>query len=224
MRCRRPSEIAGAGGGDVSVPTSLIHPTSPVWSLLFCGYVPRPVLRSHNSGVPFHRIVVCGAGSAGMGVVHWLCKAMEKHGAPADEAASEKKKKRTHPLACAQHGLVISAVFVCLRVIIVCVLASSCPENRCSALNDKEGRRAKLVSLGNSAFPGPPKGNFWILDADGLITDARSTSVEEATRRFARPMGGEELADGSNVEQVLRLLSELRLKLKLKPCWGVLHA
>ncbi|CAB1119009.1 unnamed protein product [Ectocarpus sp. CCAP 1310/34] len=31
--------------------------------------------------------VVCGAGSAGMGVVQWLCKAMEKHGAPPDEAA-----------------------------------------------------------------------------------------------------------------------------------------
>ncbi|CAM9766931.1 unnamed protein product, partial [Ectocarpus sp. 12 AP-2014] len=33
------------------------------------------------------RFVVCGAGSAGMGVVQWLCKAMEKHGAPPDEAA-----------------------------------------------------------------------------------------------------------------------------------------
>eukprot|EP00903_Cladosiphon_okamuranus_P012961 g12100.t1 len=79
------------------------------------------------------RFVVCGAGSAGMGVVKWLCKAMEKYGAPAEEAA----------------------------------------------------------------------GNFWILDADGLITDARASSVEEATRRFARPAGGEELADGANVEQVV---------------------
>ncbi|CBN77654.1 malate dehydrogenase [Ectocarpus siliculosus] len=77
------------------------------------------------------RFVVCGAGSAGMGVVQWLCKAMEKHGAPPDEAA----------------------------------------------------------------------GNFWILDADGLITEARSSTVENATRRFARPTGGGELKDGSNVEQ-----------------------
>ncbi|CAN0423709.1 unnamed protein product, partial [Hapterophycus canaliculatus] len=35
------------------------------------------------------RFVVCGAGSAGMGVVQWLCKAMEKHGADPEEAAGE---------------------------------------------------------------------------------------------------------------------------------------
>nr|AIT70139.1 malic enzyme [Scytosiphon dotyi] len=90
------------------------------------------------------RFVVCGAGSAGMGVVQWLCKAMEKHGADPDEAA----------------------------------------------------------------------GKFWILDADGLITESRGNSVEKATRRFARKAtppagegggkGDEELADGANVEQVVK--------------------
>lgn len=33
------------------------------------------------------KLVVCGAGSAGMGVVQWLSKAMEKHGATPEEAA-----------------------------------------------------------------------------------------------------------------------------------------
>ncbi|CAN0261398.1 unnamed protein product, partial [Scytosiphon promiscuus] len=35
------------------------------------------------------RFVVCGAGSAGMGVVQWLCKAMEKHSADPEKAAGE---------------------------------------------------------------------------------------------------------------------------------------
>ncbi|CAM9795216.1 unnamed protein product [Pylaiella littoralis] len=80
------------------------------------------------------RFVVCGAGSAGLGVVQWLCKAMEKHGATPDEAA----------------------------------------------------------------------GNFWVLDAGGLLTGARASGTDEATRRFARAAGGgEDLADGANVEQVV---------------------
>ncbi|CAB1119012.1 unnamed protein product [Ectocarpus sp. CCAP 1310/34] len=43
--------------------------------------------------------------------------------------------------------------------------------------------------------------NFWVMNADGLVTEARSSTVEKATRRFARPTGGRELKDGSNVEQ-----------------------
>ncbi|CAN0147411.1 unnamed protein product [Ascophyllum nodosum] len=77
--------------------------------------------------------VVCGAGSAGMGVVQWLCKAMETHGADPEEAARK----------------------------------------------------------------------FWIMDADGLITADRGDSVEEATRRFARPVGGDEVKDGAGVEEVV---------------------
>nr|AIT70127.1 malic enzyme [Sargassum muticum] len=79
------------------------------------------------------RFVVCGAGSAGMGVVLWLCKAMERHGADPEEAAR----------------------------------------------------------------------NFWILDADGLMTTARGDSFDETTRRFARPEGGDGLNDGANVEEVV---------------------
>lgn len=51
------------------------------------GVLEIPPLSSHTFIL---RFVVCGAGSAGMGVVQWLCKAMEKHGAPADEAAGKK--------------------------------------------------------------------------------------------------------------------------------------
>nr|AIT70123.1 malic enzyme [Desmarestia viridis] len=80
------------------------------------------------------RFVVCGAGSAGMGVVHWLSKAMEKHGATPEEAA----------------------------------------------------------------------GNFWVLDADGLITEGRNASIEKATRRFARPAGDGTLEDGADVETVVK--------------------
>lgn len=49
----------------------------------------------------------------------------------------------------------------------------------------------------------PLKGNFWVLDAGGLLTGARASGTDEATRRFARAAGGgEDLADGANVEQV----------------------
>ncbi|CAN0356299.1 unnamed protein product, partial [Hapterophycus canaliculatus] len=43
-------------------------------------------------------------------------------------------------------------------------------------------------------------GKFWILDAEGLITEARGNSVEEATRRFARkatPPAGEGGGEGA---------------------------
>ena len=39
------------------------------------------------------------------------------------------------------------------------------------------------------------------MDADGLITADRGDSVEEATRRFARPVGGDEVKDGAGVEE-----------------------
>nr|AIW62930.1 malate dehydrogenase [Saccharina japonica] len=85
------------------------------------------------SDIRHMRFVVCGAGSAGMGVIQWLCKAMEKHGADHDEAAR----------------------------------------------------------------------NFWILDADGLLTEARVSSVDKLTQRFARPAADGEMADGAGVEEVV---------------------
>lgn len=46
-------------------------------------------------------------------------------------------------------------------------------------------------------------GNFWILDADGLLTEARGAGLEQATRRFARPAGDGMLEDGTDVEKVM---------------------
>ena len=45
-------------------------------------------------------------------------------------------------------------------------------------------------------------GNFWILDADGLLTEARVSSVDKLTERFARPAEDGEMADGAGVEEV----------------------
>lgn len=47
-------------------------------------------------------------------------------------------------------------------------------------------------------------GNFWILDADGLLTEARVSSVDKLTQRFARPAADGEMADGAGVEEVRR--------------------
>lgn len=45
-------------------------------------------------------------------------------------------------------------------------------------------------------------GNFWILDADGLLTEARVSSVDKLTQRFARPADDGEMAEGAGVEEV----------------------
>lgn len=49
------------------------------------------------------------------------------------------------------------------------------------------------------AFPG----NFWLLDANGLITEGRvsTASLEPYVRRFARPSGPGEVEGGAGVEE-----------------------
>jgi malic enzyme len=65
------------------------------------------------SAITGMKFVVCGAGSAGLGVVSWLAKAMIKHGLTPEEAYG------TQTQYCSIHSTYISLVETCTATLCV---------------------------------------------------------------------------------------------------------
>eukprot|EP00953_Heterococcus_sp_UTEX-ZZ885_P024543 13425-Heterococcus_DN1.PRE.3 len=115
------------------------------------------------SAITGMKFVVCGAGSAGLGVVSWLAKAMIKHGLTPEEAyevglAYAHCEHAPRELAVCSHHLLTLTIY-------------------CTALYCPSG----TVTLTLTATA-----NFYILDAGGLITHARGIRADDRLARFAR--------------------------------------